>query len=142
MRGEIAEKGDKPALGLERFVACSNDGAIDVGSRISRKTLAQRLPSHRHAIKMEQWLEFAQKRAHSAAGKKILHIAIADRLQIDQHGRRVGELIELIETNLYAGAPRDRGEVNDRIGRTAERQENAQRVVHRLCVDDAVGGAV
>ena len=91
---------------------------------------------------MEQWLEFAQKRAHSAAGKKILHIAIADRLQIDQHGRRVGELIELIETNLYAGAPRDRGEVNNRIGRTAERQENAQRVVHRLCIDDAVGGAV
>ena len=69
---EIAEQRDKAALRLERFVTCGDDRAIDVERGIGRKTLAQRLASDRHAIEMEQRLEFAQQRAHSAARRKNL----------------------------------------------------------------------
>ena len=88
---------------------------------------------------MEQRLELAQQRAHAAGGEEILHVAVADRLEIDQHRRRVGQLVELIERDLHAGAAGDRGQVDDRIGRAAERQQHAQRVLDRLGVDDAVG---
>jgi hypothetical protein len=46
---------------------------------------------------MELRLELAQKRAHPAGGEKILHIAIADRLEIDQYRSRVRKLVELLE---------------------------------------------
>ena len=94
---EIAEERDQPTLRFERLFARSDDGAIDAGSGIVRKPLAQRLAGHRHAIEMQQRLELAQQRAHSAGGKKILHVAVADRLEVDQHRRRVRELVELLE---------------------------------------------
>ena len=88
---------------------------------------------------MQQRLELAQQRAHAAGGEEILHVAVADRLEIDQHRRRIREPVELIERHLHARASGDRGQMDDRIGRAAERKQHAQRVLDRLLVDDAVG---
>ena len=84
---------------------------------------------------MQQRLELAQQRAHAAGRAKVFHIAVADRLEIDQHGRRIRQRIEMIERNFYAGAAGDRGQMNDRIGRAAEREQHAQRVLDRFRVD-------
>ena len=85
---------------------------------------------------MKQRLQLAQQRAHAAGGEEILHVAVADRLEIDQHRRRIRELVELIERDLDAGAAGDRGQMDDRVGRAAERKQDAQRILDRLRVDD------
>ena len=136
---EIAEQRDQAALRLERLVARRDDGAVDIAGLVRGETLAERVAGDGQAIEMQQRLQLAQQRAHAAGGEEILHVAVADRLEIDQHRRRVGELVELVERHLHAGAAGDRGEMDDRIGRAAERQQHAQRVLDRLRVDDAVG---
>jgi hypothetical protein len=125
-----------------RLVARGDDRAVDVGRSLRRQTLAQRLAGHRHAVEMQKRLELAQERAHAARGKKILHVAVADRLEIDQHRRRVGELVELLERDLHAGPAGDRGEMDHRIGRAPQREENPQGVLDRFCVDDPLGGVL
>src|SRR5262249_13771752 len=99
--GALSKQSNESPLGFERFVAAGNNRPVDVKRGIGRKALAQRLAGHRHAIEMELRLELAQKRAHPAGGEKILHIAVADRLEIDQYRSRVGELVELLEWNLH-----------------------------------------
>src|SRR5262249_57367807 len=84
-------------------------------------------------------LELAQKRAYPAGGEKILHIAVADRLEIDQYGRRVRKLIDLLERNPHTDPTGDGGEVNHRVGRTAKRKKSTQRIFDRLRVADLVG---
>ena len=139
---KISKQGNESSVGFERFVAAGNNRPVDVKGGIGRKALAQRLAGHRHAIEMEQRLELAQKRAHPAGGEKILHITGADRLEIDQYRSRVRELIELLERNPHADPAGDRGEVDHRVGRAAERKKGTQRVIHRLRVDDLVRRAV
>ena len=140
--GEIAEQSDEPALRLERLVALRNDRAVDVSAAIGCEAFAQRLPARRYAVEVQQRLELAQQRAHAAGGEKILHIAVADRLEIDQHGRRIGEPVELCERNFHAGASGDGGEVDHRVGRAAEREQGTQRVLDRFRVDDAPWRAI
>ena len=139
---EVSEQGDEPPLWFERLVAAGNNRPVDVTGVIGRKALAQRLAGHRHAIKVEQRLELAQKRAHPAGGEKILHIAVADRLEVDQYRRRIRELIELLERNPHTDPTGDRGEVDHRVGRAAERKKGTQRILDRLRVDDLVGCAL
>ena len=141
LRREVAEQRDQPALRLERLAARRDDRAVDPRRALGREPLAQRLAGHRHAIEVEQRLQLAQQRAHAAGGEEVLHVAVADRLQVDQHRRRVGQLVELIERHLHAGAAGDGGQMDDRVGRAAERQQHAQRVLDRLGVDDPVGRA-
>ena len=102
-------------------------GAIDVriGICVRREAFAQRLAGHGEAIEVQDRLELAQQRAHAASSEEILHIAVADGLEVDQHGRRIGELVELIERNLHACAAGDCREVDDGVGRTAEREQHA-----------------
>jgi hypothetical protein len=139
---EVSKQGNEPPLRFERLVAAGNNRPVDVTGVIGRKALAQRLAGHRHAIKVEQRLELAQKRAHPAGGEKILHIAVADRFEIDQYRRRVRELIELLERNPHTDPTGDRGEVDHRVGRAAERKKGTQRILDRLRVDDLVGRAL
>ena len=130
-----------PPCGSNGSLARRDDRAVDPRVALVREALAQRLAGHRHAVEMEQRLQFAQQDAHAAGCREVLHVAVADRLQVDQHRRGVGELVELVERHLDAGAPGDGGEMDDRVGRAAQRQQHAQRILHRLRVDDAVGRA-
>src|SRR6266404_3895724 len=131
-----AEERNEPALRFERLVALRNDRAVDVSGGIACQALAQRLAAHCDAVEMQQRLEFAQQRAHAAGGEEIFHVAVADRLEIDQHGCRIREPVELCERNFHPGAPSDRGEVDHRVGRAAERKKGTQCVLDRFCVDD------
>src|SRR5262249_61351041 len=107
---EISKKGKEPALRFEGLVTAGNNRPVDVRGGIGRKALGQRLTSHGHAIKVEQRLKLAKKRAYPAGGEKILHIAVADRLEIDQYGRCVRELIELLDRNPHTAPTGDCGE--------------------------------
>src|SRR5258708_2992790 len=43
---------------------------------------------------MQQILQLPHQRAHAAAGEEILHVTVADRLQVHHHPRRVRQLVE------------------------------------------------
>ena len=97
MGARLPKSATSPPCGSNGLSRRAMIDAVDIGGGIVRKPLAQRLAGHRHAIEMEQRLELAQQRAHAAGGKKILHVAVADRLEVDQHRRRVRKLVELLQ---------------------------------------------
>ena len=88
---------------------------------------------------MQQILQLAHQRADAAGGEEILHVAGADRLQVHQHRRGVGQLVELLQRHRNAGAAGNRRQMDDGVGGAADRQQHAQRVLHRFLVDDLVG---
>ena len=94
LRRDIAEQRHQPALRLERLFALGDDGAVDEIRRAVLEPFAQGLAGHRQAIEMQQVAQFAQQRADAAGGEEIFHVAGADRLQIHQHRRGVGQFIE------------------------------------------------
>ena len=61
------------------------------------KSFVERFAGHRHAIEMEQVLQFAQQRAHATRGKEIFHVTIANRFQVHQHRRRIGQFVEALQ---------------------------------------------
>ena len=72
------------------------------------------------AVEMQQILQFAQQRADAAGGEEILHVAVADRLQVHQHRRGVGQFVEPLQRHRHAGAAGDRGQMDDGVGRAAD----------------------
>jgi hypothetical protein len=84
---------------------------------------------------MEQGRQFAQHRAQAAGGVEVLHIVFAGGLQVDQDRRRVAEFVQAVESDPDPGAPGDRGQVDDAVGRAADRQQHAQGVFHRRFAD-------
>jgi hypothetical protein len=87
---------------------------------------------------MQQILQLPHQRAHAAGGEEILHVTVADRLQVHQHRRAVGQFIEPLERHRHAGAAGDRGQMDNPIGGAADREQHAQRVLHRFLIDDFV----
>ena len=69
---------------------------------------------------------------------EVLHVVVADRLQVDENRRRLGELVETFERELEPGAAGDRGEVEDRVGRAGQSEDHPQRVLYGFRRDDAV----
>ena len=139
LRREIAEQCDQSSLRLQRFLALGDDGAVHPSVAFVRKPLAKRLSGHGLAVEVQKILQLAQQRAHAAGGEEILHVAVADRLEVHQDRRRVRQFIEPLQGNRNAGASGNRGQVNDGVGRAADRQQDAQRVLDGLLIDDLVG---
>ena len=75
-------------------------------------------------------------RADAAGGEQVGHVVLAGRLEIDQDRRFVGQRVEALERHRGADAAGDGGEMDQRIGRAADRQQHAQRVLDRLRGDD------
>ena len=72
--------------------------------------------------------------------REVLHVALAGGLQVDQHRRLVGKLVEALEVELQAEPAGDRGKVDDGVGRAADRQQRPHRVVDAPLRDDPVEG--
>ena len=121
----------RPPLRLQRLGQRPDDVAVDRPGRRGQ-ALAQGLAGDRQAIEVQQRLQLAQHRADAAGGEQILHVMRPGRLQIDQDRRRLADLVEPVEIDIDAGAPGDRGQVQHRVGRAADRHQHAQRVLDRL----------
>src|SRR5258708_13949124 len=98
----------------------------------------ERFSGDSQAIEVQVLPEFAHHGAHAASGKEIFHIVDARGLQIDQYGSGVRQLVKTIKRYRQACAARNRRQMNDDIGRTAYRQQNAERILERFWRDDLV----
>ena len=74
-------------------------------SGVDVQPLAERLAGDRHGVEMQQVLQFAHQRAHAAGGEEIFHIAVADRLQVHQHRRGVGQFVEPLQRTGMPARP-------------------------------------
>ena len=86
---------------------------------------------------MEQVFQLAQHRGNAARGAKILHVADASRLEVDQHRRRFAHLVHFLQIHLEAEPTGDSGEMDDGVGGPADREQHARRVLDRLLRHDA-----
>src|SRR6201998_5478 len=62
---------------------------------------------------------------------EMLHVMCARRLQIDQHGHFTAELVEGVEIDCVRRAVGDRCEMNESIGRAADRLQHHLRIAER-----------
>ena len=104
-----------------------------------RQPFAKCLAGHRKAIEMQQVFQFTHQGAHAAGSEEVLHVAVADRLQVHQHRRGVGQFVELLQRHEQAGAACDRGQMDDRIGGAADGQQDPQGVLDGFLIHDFVG---
>jgi hypothetical protein len=134
--GARAEQRDQPADRLQRLAS----GARHCGRPDRPAPPAARPASRRRrqAIEMQQRLQLAQHRADAAGGEQILHVMRPVGFRSTSTG--VVSLISLSRfSDIDPGAAGDRGQMQHRVGRAADRHQHAQRVLDRFLGDDLVG---
>ena len=122
---------DQPADRRDRVVERADHRAVDPARRLV-EPLGQRAALDVDRVEVQQRPQLAQQRAHAAGGVEVLHVALADRLEVDQHRRLVGERVEPLERQADAEPAGDGGQVHDGVGRAADRHQHADRVLDRL----------
>ena len=127
-----------PPFGCSGSIERFDDGAVDRTVRRG-KPFRQGFAGDRHAIEVQQRFQLAQHRADAAGGEQILHVVRAGRFQIDQNRRRLADLVEPAEIEVDAGPSRDRGQMQYRIGRAADRHQHPQRILDRIRRHDPIG---
>ena len=73
--------------------------------------------------------------AGQAAGiEEILHqVLVAARPDVGDHRHRAAGALEIVEADVLARPPRDRDQMNDGVGRAADRHGHGDRVVWQHC---------
>ena len=79
-----------------------------------------------------------EERADAAGGEEVLHVALARRLQVDEHRRLVGEAVEVVEVEPQPEPSRHGGKMHDGVGRARDREQRPDRVVDAPLSDDPV----
>ena len=131
---EAAAQRDEAADGRHRIVEGTDHFSVDPTRRLV-EPLGERAPFHVDRVEVQQRPQLPQQRPHAAGGMEILHVALADGLQVDQHRRLVRDLVEALQRDLDAEPPRDGREMHDRVGGAADRHEHPDRVLDRLLGD-------
>ncbi len=104
--------------------------------RTTGDSAAQCFPGDRHAVQVQKILQFHEQRTHAARCVEILHVVAAGRFEIQQNGCFVGQAIQALERYADAATAGNRGQMNDRVGRAADREQHAQCVLDRLVRND------
>ena len=120
----------RPPTSDQRLGERPDHAAIDP-VRLALEARTQRLTRHRRRLQVQQRLELAQHRAEPAGREQVLHVVRPGGLEVDQHRRPVAQLIEALQRHLDAGAAGDRGEMQDAVGRAADREQHAERILDR-----------
>ena len=134
---ERTEQRHQTTLRFDGFGSRLDDAAVDVGAFLVGEAFAQRFARDGHAVEVEKRLQFAHHGADAASGVEILHVEfVADGFDGGEHGRRIGQLVEPVQVELDADAAGDGGEVNDAIGRPAQRQQHTRGILDRFLGND------
>ena len=88
---------------------------------------------------MQQVAQLPHQREHAAGGVEILHVALAGGLQVHQDRGFLAQRVQPLEVDLHPDPAGDGGQVDQRIGRAAEREQHAQRILD-LFLGDELGG--
>src|SRR4030095_1599707 len=83
------------------------------------ESLFECLAVYSDTVEVKKRFQLAKNGAHAAGGVEILHVTVANRLQIDEDGGLVRDFVEAFKRNPNAQASSDGGQVDDGIGGSA-----------------------
>ena len=169
-RGVIIEHHRGPGVFQESWLACARLDHAAIGRKIAlehgectfpvdrvldraddvvvvdfraRDVLAQRLAGHGDATQMQMLLDPAHQAGKPAGIEEIFHeVGVAARPDIGDHGHLAACLLEIVETDVLAGAARLRDQMDDRVGGAAHRHRNRDGILERLAGLDLLRGQV
>ena len=125
-RREAAEQRDQAADPRRSAGRATGPPAIDP-VRLTLQTCAERLARDRSRLQVQHRLELAQHGAEPAGREQVLHVVRPGRLEIDQHRGLLAQLVEALQRHFDPRPPGDRGEVQDAVGRAADREQHQAR---------------
>ena len=112
-------------------------GACETADHILARRLLGRCNRVANACRRRCWarrdremLEFAHQRRQAAGVMKMLHVMRAGRLQVEQHRNLASQPVECLKVDCHARAAGHRNQVNQPIGRSADRLQHDHRVAH------------
>jgi hypothetical protein len=109
----LPRKVEGPAGVGERLVPRPDDAIVDdLGAR---DVFSERPSIHGRPPEIEKVAQPIQQRRQSARVVKVLHQEFPGRPQVRDHGHAAGYLVETVERQGHARAPRQREQVNDRV---------------------------
>ena len=111
-------------IGLSRGRITSCPGTSSAPATTSRKRRAGDGPG----IEVDQVAELRHQLRHAAGMMEMLHVVLARRLQVDQHRHLAAEPVEGFEIDAMRGAAGDRGEMDQAVGRAADRLQHHLRI--------------
>ncbi len=94
--------------------------------------LADRAPGDRDGVGVQQRTQLVQHCRDPAGVAEVFHQQLAGGLQVDEHRHVGGELVDVGELERNSGAPGDGDEVDDGVGRSADRGKDAYGVLEGL----------
>ena len=136
---QVSAQDRDPALRVDRTRSRPHHILRECGA-MAVDLVPQRAPGHRYGPEVEQGRELTQQRGDAARVMKILHIVLARGLEINEHRRVPTERVDTVETELDADPPRDRRQMDDGVGRPANGEQHAQRVLESFRCEDPIGG--
>ncbi|MGY3460451.1 hypothetical protein ACVWW5_005901 [Bradyrhizobium sp. LM3.4] len=113
----------KAAFPLDRIVARTDRVLAGHVFRI-RDDIAQALARDRLRVEIDEIAKLRQQFRHTTGVVEMLHIVLAGRLEIDQHRYLAADLVEHPEIEPVRRAMRHRGEMDQAVGRAADRLEH------------------
>ena len=131
---ERAAQDDDAAVGRERLGARADDLAVAAPDAL--EVLAHRLAGGRERVELERVADLGHHRGHAAGLVEVLHQVLARGLEVGDERHLARELVEALERQVEAEAAGDRGQVDDRVRRAAERVQRRDRVVERRRRED------
>ena len=129
-RGEIAMQHGEPALRLDRIFA-RPDRVLPRYVLGLGDDLAQRLAGDRFGVEIDQAAELRHQLWHAAGMMEVLHIVLAGGFEVDQHRHLAAYPVESFEIDAMRCAVGNRGQMNEAIGRAANRLQHHLRIFER-----------
>ena len=114
-------------IGLSRGRMASCPGTSSAPATTSRSVCA----GDGLGIEIDEIAELRHQLRHAAGMMEMLHVMLARRFQVDQHRHLAAELVEGFEIDAMFGAVGDRGQMNQAVGRAADRLQHDLRVAER-----------
>ena len=133
---EIAAQHRDAGVALEGLLEAVDH--IGVPARRVLVVLPERLAVHRECIFVEKVIlaKLADHRRQPARVVKILHQVLARRHQVRKRMHAAAEAVEVLHLEIDADPPRDRDEVDHRVGGAADRREHTDGILERLPGED------
>lgn len=116
---EAARQCDDTADGRDRVGKTLDDIAIDE-ARLILQPLRKRPASDVPGRQVQYGFQLPQDGTKATGGVEILHVAVADGLQVDEHRGFVGNTIDLLPRDPVSYPAGDRSKVNDRVRRSSQ----------------------
>ena len=137
MRRQIPLENGGASFALERLVQRLDDLAVE--TRGWSDVFADGLSRHRHGVQVQKRTQFLHDRGQSARVEHILHQESSRRPDVGDEGGGAGDFVEFFEWQVEAYPARDGHQMDDGVGRSADRHVDADGVLEGLAREDARG---